>query len=135
MGTPIERLAVFSNLRPPFHVLLRRNITGLVTDEVILAPPGNPIPGQPDSLAFGIGFSAVTIPAGFGFLDGSPRRYFERLVQITLTHADRNNNLIVTETNDWHVEGMVNWWDENTPESVDVLVTPGVAVSLFWMGL
>lgn len=118
-------------LHPPLRILRRTLIPGLFTGSVSLTRPAGLVVVN----AYGLTWSAFTIPDGYGRIPGTPTIYQNRLLQGATVHRSVDGNDMTSEWHDFHVEG--TWWVWENPWPVRVLLTisPGVQLVLYWITL
>lgn len=118
--------------RPPIG-LLNRSLIGDFTGEGDLTRPGPPVPPFNHVNAFGLTWSATTIPDGLGRFLGSPVIFEQRLVQLSTVHEDFGGHELVSEYHDFFVEGIYWLWENPGPSRIHYVITPGVELTFFWL--
>lgn len=118
-------------LHPPVGFLIEVESPISLSGRGELTRPGNPFP----FFIFGATLSFFTIPAGFGFRDGSVLEYRERVIQLCAVHQLANGSRqVLTEVLDLKTDGFMWLWDNAFPSRVLYDVTPGCVVILRWLG-
>lgn len=117
--------------RPPI-LLLTRELIGDFTGEGDLTRPGGGPPFQHVN-AYGLSWSATTIPGGMGRQVGSPTIFEQRLVQLSTIHEDGAGHELISEYHDFQVEGLYWLWENAAPSRIHYVITPGVELTFFWL--
>lgn len=116
-------------LHPPLSVMSRELVSGTSSGSGTLTRVRGPI--QVD--AFGIETTFVTVPAGFGLVDGDPRVYTERIVQLAVEHTLIDSSSVYSQVQDVYFDGQLFLWDLALPAALHFYCAPGVTVQFRWL--
>jgi hypothetical protein len=83
--------------------------------------------------AYGLTWSFVTIPPGFGKRDGALEVFHERILQLVRIDSDRGGNDYLGEVFDIHTDGGRIVWGLGIPKQILFDVTPGCVVRICWL--
>lgn len=120
-------------LHPPLGALDRELIVGLISGPTNLTRNTGQLPPFDQVNAYGLSWSFVTIPAGFGSQPGSPIVYEERMVQASTVHTDHGGHDLISEFHAFQSEGIYWLWDNPGPTRVHVEVAPGLSIQAYWL--
>lgn len=120
-------------LHPPLGAMQREIIPGLFTGAGDFQRNDGHLPPWNNVNAYGMTWTFVTVPAGFGFQLGSPIVFDERMLQVSTVHTDFAGHDIISEYHEFHVEGIYWLWANVGPTRVHVEAAPGLSVQLYWL--
>lgn len=127
MPTPTSVIEQF--LHPPLAVLTEEIIPGETFGDGSLTRPRGPVAVD----AFGITFTFVDIPVGFGRELGAVDMWIPRMVQISVVHTLLSGTTVVSEVQDFHTDQMPFLWELALPTRIDYSLAPGVGVLFRWL--
>ena len=117
---------------PPYGSMRRELIAGTFSGGGDLQRATGAVAPFNNVNAYGLRVSFFTIPAGFGYVVGSPNVYYDRIVQLTAVYEDAVGNADTLESVDIHYERF--WlWAEPGPLRIHYEVLPGCVVAFQWM--
>lgn len=116
-------------LHPPLGLLSRSIIPGTFTGAGDIDRPAGPIGVN----AFGLTFDLLTVPAGWGRVEGFPDVWLPRLVQLATVHRGADGHDLISEYHDFYAEGLYWLWENPFPQYVHYEVSPGVELVFFWI--
>ena len=119
-------------LHPPLRFTGRELIAGVFSGTGDLTKPGL-IPPFDHVAAWGITWSFFSVPAPFGYRVGTPRRYYELMIQLSTIHTDLDGHELVSDQFDAYAEGIYWLWREPAPLRVHYEIVPGVQVVFEWL--
>lgn len=116
-------------LHPPLGIMSSEVIPGLFTGDGVLSRPRGPVPTD----AFGMRFSFITVPAGFGFKLGAVKEYESRILQLAVEHTMIDGHGIISQVADFRSDNLPFLFDLALPLQVHFSIVPGVSVQFFWL--
>ena len=119
-------------LHPPLGALRRELITGVYSGSGDLTRPGG-FPPFENVNAYGLTWSFFTVPETFGYQLGSPRRYYERMIQLSTIHTDLAGHELVSEDFEAVADGIYWLWSNAGPTRVHYEIIPAVTVLFEWV--
>lgn len=85
--------------------------------------------GQPVDVAYGLWWSIVEVPIGFGLTEGVINEFEQRLIQLRVVH-NIAGQLICSEFLDANFAEVLFTWHEFKPYAIDFHITPGVVLDV-----
>jgi hypothetical protein len=126
---PLPSGVIEAFLHPPLAVMTSELIPGLFIGDGVLSRPRGPVPTD----AFGLRFSFITVPAGFGFKLGAVKEYENRLLQLAVEHTMLDGHGIISQVTDFHSDNLPFLFDVALPLQVHFSIIPGVSIQFFWL--
>ncbi len=127
---PRADLPIIDQLTHPSLGRLDRNLILLT-----FSGAGSLIPPQDvlGNLTYGIGWTFIHVPIGFGTVVGNPTTYLERMIQLHVEYELHSGQLVGVQYQDVIVDGGMYFWDEPLPSAVLYAIAPGVTTQFFWL--
>lgn len=116
-------------VHPSFGLLSRVPLPGHFVGQGNLAPPQNVLV----ALTYGFAWTFFNVPIGYGSVVGNPPTYDVDMIQLSVTYALLDSNIITAQMQ-WRREDFgVYLWDEPLPSALQWWLAPGVVADFYWL--